>query len=143
MKRKTLILIVIALFIALIIGISIFKKDVRNSETKTNYIKNKDGTKVNISENIQKEKEIDGIKIEKQSLIYSKGSSKLTSNITNLTNDVKTVRFKVFFIDEKGTTVAEALVYVGSMEPGETRQLDSETTTDVSNIVDVKYELVK
>ncbi len=143
MKKTTIILSIIAVIAAVIITVNIFKKDSKDKETSKNYIENKDGTKVNTSEDIKKDKEVEGIKIQKQSLIYSNGSSKLISNITNTTSETKTVSFKIFFIDETGQVIIEALGYVGNVMPGETRQLDSEITTDVSNAKDVKYEVIK
>lgn len=143
MKKTTIVLSIIAVIAAVIITVNIFKKDNKDKEPIKNYIENKGGIKINTSDNIKKDKEVEGIKIQKQSLVYSNGSSKLISNITNTTNETKAVSFKIIFIGEKGQVIIEALGYVGNVMPGETRQLDSEITTDVSNAKDVKYEVIK
>lgn len=143
--KLTLVVIVI-LVIALIV-INVTKKPNTQAQNTTqngqNYVEGTDGTKVNNSEDLNKDKVAEGIKVESPKLVYTNGATRLTANVTNTSTETKNVSLKIIFLDDKGATIAESVGYVGSILPNETRQLDSTITTDVANAKDIRFEITK
>jgi hypothetical protein len=110
-------------------------------ENTVNYVDN-GVNKVNTSTDVAKDKKVGDILIEKNALIYEGGVSKLTSKVTNGGAAIENLRFKVKFIANDGTVIAESVAYIGSIKTNETRYVNSDITLDVSNAKELVYELM-
>jgi len=136
--------------IAIIIVIVTVNKNKSNAENgdkaakniETNYTESSDGTKVNTSENVSKVKEVGNVKLEQSKIVYSAGTSKLTSKVTNNGIAKDNLRFKVKFMANDGSVIAEAIGFVGKIKADEVKYIDSYITIDTSNSKDVIYELI-
>jgi hypothetical protein len=109
---------------------------------KTNYTQNTDGTKVNTSVNVSEVKKVGDVLLEQSKIVYTNGTSKLTSKVTNNGTDKDNLRFKVKFIANDGTVMAEAVGFVGKIKANETKYIDSFITIDTSNSKNITYELM-
>lgn len=131
---------IVVLFIFLI------AQNVKNKapEEVENYVEQGNGTKVNTSSDVSKEKKVGDVVIEKSQLIYSGGITKLTSKVTNLGIETKNgIKFKIKFIANDKTVMAESEGYIGAIKPGEVRYINSSITRDVVDAKDIVYEIVK
>jgi hypothetical protein len=109
---------------------------------QTNYTQNTDGTKVNTSVNVSEVKKVGDVLLEQSKIVYTNGTSKLTSKVTNNGTDKDNLRFKVKFIANDGTVMAEAVGFVGKIKANETKYIDSFITIDTSNSKNITYELM-
>lgn len=106
-----------------------------------NYNELVDGTKVNISEEVTKNKQVEDILIEQSEIKFSGGTSKLTSKITNNGDTKANLILTVRFIANDNSTIAESIGYVGEIKTGEIKYIDSGITMDISNSKDIVYEI--
>lgn len=134
MKKKLLIGMLAVLLVPCMTGCG--------KETKKETKQNKEQE---LNENITKEKEVEGIKITKTSLVYKDGMSKLTSTVTNTTNEDKEVKsFNIDVKGETGYTVITLLGYVGAtLKPNESRVIESNVSMDLTTAIDITYTLNK
>lgn len=140
----------ITIFIAVIIIVSLITVILvlNNSQVDNglvrglNYNELVDGTKVNISEEVSKNKQVQDILIEQSKIRFSGGTSKLTSKVTNNGETKSNLMFNVRFIANDNSTIAESIGYVGQIKPGEVRYIDSGITMDISNAKDIVYEII-
>ncbi len=109
----------------------------------TNFTETGDGTKVNTSEDVAEDKQVGGVLIEQSKIVYANGTSKLTSKVTNDATDKDNLRFKVTFIANDGSVMAEAVGFVGNIKASETKYIDSYITIDTSNSKSIKYEIME
>ncbi len=156
-QRRLVAIIIIAIAVVIIFAIAISALNKNNNNNNNNQnnenqnevdiygpvnYKVEEGKKINTSESISKEKVVDGVKIEKTQLVYENGRLKLTSQVTN--NDVErnNLRFRVSFIANDGTVMAESVGFIGQIDRNEVKYIDSDITIDVSNAKDIRYEIV-
>ncbi len=144
---KITVVIVIILVITLII-LNVIKKNnnyinIDDTQSTKNHTENENGTKTNISEELKIEQNIEGLNIKCVNLEYLNNDTKLITNVTNTTSELKNVNLKIYFCDEKGRTIEESFGYLGKILPNETKQIKTRITTDVSNTKNIKYEIVK
>jgi mannitol-specific phosphotransferase system IIBC component len=150
-KRKTIaiVLAVLAGIVIVIMGASILNKGNKTNNTNNatqntiNYVATNDGNKVNTSEQVATDKKIGQILIEKSAIVYEKGTSKLTSKVTNDSLAKDNLRFTVKFIANDGSVIAQSVGFVGSIKENETKYIDSYITADVSNVKDITYEIME
>ena len=109
----------------------------------TNYITTTEGNKVNTSEEISQDKKVGEILLEKSNIVFTNGTSKLTSKVTNDYISKDKLRFIVKFIANDGTTIAESVGFVGKIKANETKYIDSYITSDVSNAKNIVYEIME
>lgn len=159
--------IILALFliIAIIIGsVLIYKnnkkteknKDENNNEinqtdvigqidmSNTENAKIENGVKRNVSENILKDRNLDGITITQIQLKAQDGLSHFTATVQN--NSIKDFGggiAKLNFIDKDGNVYAKLEVYIPETKSGETNTIDASTTSDIVNAYDFSIELEK
>ena len=112
------------------------------TENTTNYTTTTDGNKVNTSTDVATDKKVGNILLEKSQITYEKGTSKLTSKVTNDSVAKDNLRFKVTFIANDGSTIAASVGFVGSIKANETKYIDSYITADVSNAKSITYEIM-
>lgn len=144
------IIIALITFIILIVAINMFNRggnqgniDSQIDELEKNYTETEDGTKVNTSEDVSKDKEVANVLLEESKIIYENGMSKLTSKVTNDAIAKDNLRFKVKFLDNGGTVIAESVGFVGQIKANEIKYIDSYITLDVSNAKSITYELME
>lgn len=100
--------------------------------------------KTNTNENVIKEAEIDGLKIEKSSIVYEDGLTTLTTSITNISNEVKVVdSIKITYTLEDGTKTDLLAVIGDPITQNQTVYITSTTDIDLTNAVSVEYEIMK
>ena len=153
-KRKTIsiVLAIIAGIIIVIMGANILGKGNKAAnnnasnvvtQNTTNYTATTEGNKVNTSEEVAADKKVGNILLEKSQIVFDKGTSKLTSKVTNDSIAKDNLRFKVKFIANDGSTIAESVGYVGKIKENETKYIDSYITADVSNAKSITYEIMQ
>lgn len=169
MKKNTKInwkiIIILLVIIAIIIaGIIIYKN---NQKTKQEQPENKEevvqqeqiglidmsntenakienGIKRNISENILKERDLNGISITEIQLYAQEGLSHFTATVQNNTSkDFAGGVAKIIFTNQDGSVYAELEVYIPEMKTGATNAIDAATTADIANAYDFSIELEK
>ena len=152
-KRKIIAigLAVIAGIVILVMGVNILGKENKSEgnivaetvKNTTNYTTTTEGNKVNTSEEVATDKKVGNILLEKSQIVFDKGTSKLTSKVTNDSIAKDNLRFKVKFIANDGSTIAESVGFVGSIKANETKYIDSYITSDVSNAKNIIYEIME
>jgi len=70
-------------------------------------------------------------------------NEKLTSEVTNYSVVKDNLRFKVKFVANDATTIAESVGFVGKIAENETKYIDSYITADVSNAKGIIYEIME
>ena len=154
MKLKELMIvlaIIIVLLIVIIVGVSGKKENKVDLEQKPEvgaieenkveeFVEEKlDGTKVNTSSELSKTKTIDGLEINNIRLIGSGNASQLIADVKNPTD--KTLgdfEVKIVLIDKEGKELVTVGGHIDKVEPGETIELNSSVTVDVTNAYDFK-----
>lgn len=159
MYLKTIIILLIVLII--IIGVVICKNkskkvnkqqeesiqqsqngDIDMNNTENAKIEN--GIKQNTSENILKDREIEGIKITDIKLEAQEGLSHFTATVKNDTSK----KFdggvaKITFTNKDGSVYAELEVYIPEIAQGGVNAIDAATTSDIINAYNFSIELEK
>ncbi len=159
-NKKMYLIIIIILIIAIIIGIILFKnkpeefnktqeniKQSQNGDIDMNNTENakiEDGIKQNTSENVLKEREIEGIKITDIKLEAQEGLSHFTATVKNDTSK----KFdggvaKITFTNKDGSVYAELEVYIPEIAQGGVNAIDAATTSDIINAYNFSIELEK
>lgn len=141
-SRPITILIAVIIIIALTTVILVLNNNqVENNQIgkSLNYNELVDGTKVNISEEVSKNKQLQDILIEHSKITFSGGTSKLTSKVTNNGEIKDNLIFTIRFIANDNSTIAESIGYIGEIKSGEVKYIDSNITMDISNAKDIVY----
>lgn len=144
---KTSLIIIVAIILIIISIIFMIKQGDENSKlegenkNKNNYETNMDGSKINTSEEVSKEQKVGNILIEKSSIVYENGISKLTSKVTNDNIEKESLKFTIKFIDNNNEIIAESVGLVGKIKSGETKYISSNITSDVTNAKSIIYEI--
>ena len=157
-RRNLLILIIVAIvIIAILTGIRNSKNSVKNEgENGTgNNIENRtenievgeyeqlleDGTKLNTSEELKKEKEIEGIKITNIQLTEQGGQTVLLADVTNSTEaETDVIGINIIVLDKEGNEIGRIPGAVSPLKPGESKQLNAGITEDYANAYDFRVE---
>ena len=108
-------------------------------DTSEEYI-----TNANDNEDVIKEQEVSGLKISNVMLIVSEEGSTFTADVTNTTENTITGSLDIIFKTSTDKEVTSILGYFGgSIEPGETKQISSNTARQLKkNIIkSVEYVL--
>ena len=107
--------------------------DMNNTEN----VKIENGVKSNISENLAKDKSIDGIEMTDIKLFAQEGISDFSATVKNNTGKdfaggVATVKF----INKDGSEYATLEVYVPELKNGNSNSINAATTADITNAYD-------
>lgn len=148
-KKWIMLLIGISLVIILIIGLSL--QGGKKEEEKTEEVNEEkyttelsDGTKINTSEELNKEKIYGNLKIDKIQYTEQEGMSVLLADITNTGSTKHEMEIvKITIIGENDEVITEINAIIEEIDPGETVQLNASITADVSNAKDFKIEAVE
>lgn len=127
--------IVILLSIIILTGCGVEKTDKQE--------KDKSGSRANTHTEVLKDQTVDGFSITKSSLIYEKGTSTFTANMTN-NSDVEQniLSVTIYMKDKKGNTVVELTGYIGEViSSTEMRVITAHTDADLSDIITIAYKV--
>ena len=168
MKNKKvnfkIIAIVIAIFIIIILGAILYKNKTKTKQEQnenqqetteqeriglidmnnTENAKIENGIKQNTSENILKDRNLNGIEITEIQLNAQEGISHFTATVKNNTSkDFAGGVAKITFTNKDGSTYAELEVYIPEMKTEATNSIDASTTADIANAYNFSIELEK
>lgn len=168
MKNKKvnfkIIAIVIAIFIIIILGVILYKNKTKTKQEQnenqqetteqeriglidmnnTENAKIENGIKQNTSENILKDRNLNGIEITEIQLNAQEGISHFTATVKNNTSkDFAGGVAKITFTNKDGNTYAELEVYIPEMKKEATNSIDASTTADIANAYNFSIELEK
>lgn len=166
MKNKKvnfkIIAIVIAIFIIIILGVILYKNKTKQEQNEnqqetteqeriglidmnnTENAKIENGIKQNTSENILKDRNLNGIEITEIQLNAQEGISHFTATVKNNTSkDFAGGVAKITFTNKDGNTYAELEVYIPEMKTEATNSIDASTTADIANAYNFSIELEK
>lgn len=168
MKNKKvnfkIIAIVIAIFIIIILGVILYKNKTKTKQEQnenqqetteqeriglidmnnTENAKIENGIKQNTSENILKDRNLNGIEITEIQLNAQEGISHFTATVKNNTSkDFAGGVAKITFTNKDGNTYAELEVYIPEMKTEATNSIDASTTADIANAYNFSIELEK
>ena len=148
-NEKKMILILILLSV-LIIGViylctrpnkkDIVENNIKN-EVKEEFVKVQDnGTKVNISNKLKEEKDLNGLKISNIELKEKDGQLRLLADISNKSKeDVKEAFYiNIILIDKTGKEIDSIRALVTPIKVGETKKISAGITEDYANAYDFK-----
>ena len=155
-KEKRMILI---LLIILIIAIVIFvvskntnKKINTNENTSTTQLENtepeefvqvqEDGTKLNTSTELNKEKQVGNYKFENMQLTTQDNQTVLLADVTNTGSNKTDIQLvDVTLLDKDGNEIITVGGIISQLEPGEKTQFNTSMTLDYANTYDFKITL--
>lgn len=168
MKNKKvnfkIIAIVISIFIIIILGVILYKNKIKTKQEQnenqqetteqeriglidmnnTENAKIENGIKQNTSQNILKDRNLNGIEITEIQLNAQEGISHFTATVKNNTSkDFAGGVAKITFTNKDGNTYAELEVYIPEMKTEATNSIDASTTADIANAYNFSIELEK
>lgn len=134
--KKSIIIILISLASLGLLTTGCGKKD--NEKTADDPI-------INTNEDVIKDQEVEGLSMKNTSLVTENGMSTFVTEVTNNTSSEFTLEeFKIYVKDADGNLLTTLTGYIGgSIQPGETRTIDSSTFTDISGAASIEYSIVK
>lgn len=139
-----IIIIVVVVIILTFKGVFSEKTELKEAEEDSiNYEVNSDGSRVNMSEEISKDQKVGQILIEKSSIVFENGMSKLTSKVTNDNEPKENLRFTIKIIDNSDNIIAELIGLAGKIEAGQTKYINSKITQDITNGKRIIYEIIE
>lgn len=157
LKRKKEKRIIVILLIILIIAIAVFvinnnknKENVKNAENTAYENEDteefvqalEDGTKINISEQLNKTKQIGTYKFENIQLAEQNNQTVLLANVTNTGNKATEMQLvDITLLNKNGEEVITIGGIIEALEPGANTQFNSSMTLDYSNVYDFKITL--
>lgn len=143
-KKMLIILIIVAIAIIAILWF-IARGGKESKQEETNQVKEEfvqvqeDGTKVNISNKLKEEKELDGLKIGNIQLTEKDGQLTLLANVTNTTSqDVDAFFIDIILYDKEENEIDTILGLVSPVKAGQTVELKAGITEDYANAYDFK-----
>lgn len=147
MKNKTIKGLLVAGMLVFLTACGTTNTDNNNNNNNTNTGENQ---QANTNTGITNEQTVEGIKIEKTSLVYENGTSTLTTQITNTGKTAKYVKsFNVTFKDKDGNVIIKlgegtefAPQYVGqTLEPGASTTLSFGVSQSLMDATTIEYSL--
>lgn len=100
-----------------------------------------DGTKLNTSEELKKEKEIEGIKITNIQLTEQGGQTVLLADVTNGTEaETDVIGINIIILDKEGQEIGKIPGAVSPLKSGETKQLNVGITEKYGNAYNFRVE---
>lgn len=144
-KKGIIILVIIAI---VVIGIFLIvknsgKKEEREekvNEVKEEFVeKQEDGTKMNVSNKLKEEKEVEGLKIGNIQLTEKDGQLTLKAIVTNPTEkDVEAFLVDIILYDKQGKELDTIIGFVSPVGAGKSVELNAGITEDYANAYDFK-----
>lgn len=148
------VVIIAIVFFVVITNINKDNKGSQNNVTQQQSVQNNnneqftteldDGTKINTSETFGKTKTYNNLEISNIQFTEKDGQSTFLADVKNngtTTHEPEIV--KIVLLDENGNTVATLNPAIEKIEPGETAQINSMISADVTNVKDFRIEAGK
>lgn len=105
------------------------------------YIRQKTGSKLNISEEVQKEKKVGNLKITNIQLKEKKGITTLLADIENTGDiEIQNKMLTIEILDKAGKVITSLKAPIDNVKAGEKIILNTSVTGDVSNAYDFKVK---
>lgn len=139
---KKIINITIMLLVCLTLVTGCGKDKTKNDGKKED---NMPTIEVNDNQEVIKDQNIDGIEITNTSLVYEDGISYLKATVTNNTGvDYELNEYKINVKDSDGNIRVTMPGYVGSiLKNGESKNINTMISEDLSKAYSIEYEVVK
>ena len=143
-RRIMLLVVIIVIFIIILVTVKNNRNNEENeieNQTKE-YVKIlEDGTKQNVSKELNQNKEIEGIQISNIRLTEQLGQTILLAEVNNLTEAEKeTIGIRIILLDKEQKEIGQMLGVIPSLKQGETKQLNIGITEDYVNAYNFKIE---
>lgn len=143
---------VLIIIVFVIIGITKFlnKRDINNINNTTNVEQNQEkyvkvldnGTKLNTSDKLNEDKKIEDLEIKDIQLTYKNGVTNILAIVENKSDSkIEMQEVEIHLLDENKNIIYKMTGIIESLEPGETKQLNSSITADFANVYN--FEIVK
>ena len=101
-----------------------------------------EGSKVNTSSNLLKEREVSGLKLTDIDLKAQDGISNFTATVTNdKDTDFEGGVGTITFVDKNGSRIEELQVNIPRIKAGNKSNINTGTTSDITNSYDFKIDL--
>jgi hypothetical protein len=146
-KRVISIIVIVGLLVISIIGFVTRDKGAAGDVTEPEQVTEEfievqeDGTKLNISDKLKEEKELDGLKFGNIQLSEKDGQLYLLSTVRNTTSqDVEAFFVNITLYDKDGNDMVTILGLVPPVKAGDTAELKAGITEDYANAYDFKVE---
>ena len=138
MKRIINVSLMLLLCLTLVTGCGKNNEKDNNKDSKTDM-------EVNTNDEVIKDQNIDGIEITNTSLVYENGLSYFSATVTNNTgSDYELNEYKINVKDSEGNIIVIIPGNVGStIKNGESKNINSVVTEDLSKAAYIEYEIVK
>lgn len=167
MERKKIVKIAIIIILVVIIGVIaylIIPKDNKNTSKvvedstieegqqqysqinleNTENAKVENGQKINTSEKLLQEKNIDGIVIKDIKLVAQNGTTSFTATVQNNTSKkIDARKITIQFKNKEDIVYASLNSYLGDIEIGKTGNINASTTQDLANAYDFTIDFNK
>lgn len=130
--------------LALIIVLSVFMLSGCGSKKPSEPQSQEGKIKVNTNEDVIGSKEIDGLKIERASLVYEDNLSTLTTSVTNTKEEDITIDYiEITYTDEDG----KETILIGEvgeiLKQNQVVYITSTTDVDLTKAIKAEYKIVK
>lgn len=158
-EKRWIILLVAVVIIAVVFFIVITNINNDNGENQNNVTQQQpvqnnnneqytteldDGTKINTSETFGQTKTYNNLEISNIQFTEKDGKSTLLADVKNNGTTIHEPEIvKITLLDENGNAVAELNPAIERIEPGETAQINSMISADVTNVKDFRIEAGK
>ena len=160
-KNKGLKLIVVFIVLILItLGIVVIVKNINKPDTQEQnenvmqeqeqqvYEENvqilTDGTKLNVSEKLNENKNLDNLEIQNIQLTYRNGVTNILADVVNNgSSDFENTKIDITLLDKEGNTVYKIRGIIEETPVGETSKLNTSITADFVNAYDFTITKVK
>ena len=155
-KEKRMILILLVILIIAIVIFVVSKNLNKESKTKENGSTTQqentepeefvqvleDGTKLNTSTELKKEKQVGNYKFENMQLTTQDNQTVLLADVTNTGSSKTDIQFvDVTLLDKDGNEIITIGGIISQLEPGEKTQFNTSMTLDYANTYDFKITL--
>ena len=138
MKRIINVSLMLLVCLTLVTGCGKNNEKDNNKDSKTDM-------EVNTNDEVIKDQNIDGIEVTNTSLVYENGLSYFSATVTNNTgSDYELNEYKINVKDSEGNIIVIIPGNVGStIKNGESKNINSVVTEDLSKAAYIEYEIVK
>lgn len=138
MKRIINVSLMLLVCLTLVTGCGKNNEKDNNKDSKTDM-------EVNTNDEVIKDQNIDGIEITNTSLVYENGLSYFSATVTNNTgSDYELNEYKINVKDSEGNIIVIIPGNVGSIiKNGESKNINSVVTEDLSKAASIEYQLNK
>ncbi len=132
-KKIGMIISVIVILAVVITGIVVYLVNSREKVIKEEFaITYEDGVKINTSEELAKDKQLDNLRITNIKLSCRNNTSTLIADVINNGGNTQEQVVKIEMIDKDGNVIMELKGLLKSLTQGETTQLNVNASSDIA-----------